>query len=152
MIAGGLSPFAPERAAIQAGRIMLEKIHSLADEKKDFGFETTLSGRSYLRLVADLKARGYQIHLFYLWLMDITIALDRVAFRVKMGGHEIPESVVGRRFKKSLTHFLSLYRPLVDSWVIFDNSSSFPKLIAYEESGTLKINDSQLYEMILKKK
>lgn len=128
---------------------MLEKIHSLAAGKKDFGFETTLSGRSYLRFVADLKDCGYQIHIFYLWLSDITIALERVASRVKKGGHNIPGSVVGRRFKKSLTHFLKLYRPLVDSWAIFDNSSNFPKLIAYEESGNIKINDPVLYDMIL---
>jgi predicted ABC-type ATPase len=150
LIAGGLSPFAPERASIQAGRIMLEQIHSLADKEKDFGFETTLSGRSYLPFLTDLKKQGYQIHLFFLWLRDVKIALDRIASRVRNGGHNIPNPVIRRRFKKSLTNFLKLYRPLLNSWAIFNNSSDSPQMIAFEESGELHILDPYLFETIFK--
>jgi predicted ABC-type ATPase len=145
LIASGLSPFSPERAAIRAGRLMLEQIHLLADRGIDFGFETTLSGKGYLRLLRDLKDRGYRISLFFLWVSNIDIALARIADRVRRGGHNVPESVVRRRFNKGLSNFFNLYRPLLDSWAIFDNSTSTPSLVAFEEFGKMKILESAVF-------
>jgi predicted ABC-type ATPase len=145
LIAGGLSPFLPERAAIRAGRIMLKQIHLLADRGRDFAFETTLSGRTYVRLLRDFRGRGYQIHLFFLWVPSIDIALERIADRVRRGGHNVPEDIVRRRFKKGLPNLFQLYRPLLDSWVIFDNSSDTPNMIAFEKLGQLQIVASDLF-------
>jgi predicted ABC-type ATPase len=150
LIAEGLSPFAPEKAAIHAGRIMLERIHSLADRGLDFGFETTLSGRTYIRLFQDLKRRGYQIHLFFLWLNSLRLALERIEIRVEQGGHDIPEMIVRRRFDRSLSNFFEFYRPLADSWTIFDNSGEIPKVVAFEEFGKPKILDPHLFSIISK--
>lgn len=97
LIAGALSPFSPDRAAFRAGRLMLEQIQLLAERNRDFGFETTLAGKGYVRLLNDLKDRGYSIHLFYLWIQSIDIALERIAARVRMGGHNVPEDIVRRR-------------------------------------------------------
>ena len=152
LIAGGLSPFAPDRAAIASGRLMLERIHLLGNQGLDFGFETTLSGRTYTKLVRDLRERGYQIHLYFLWIMNVKLALERIETRVKGGGHDVPASVVRRRFARSLPNFFRLYRPLVDSWTIFDNSEDEPKMVAFEESGKLEILDSALWSEILKHK
>lgn len=105
MIAGGLSPFAPQKAAIRAGRLMLEQIHSLRNRGLNFGFETTLSGKTNIKLLKDLKKRGYQIHLYFLWIPTVKLALERIATRVKSGGHDVPELVVRRRFNKSLPNF-----------------------------------------------
>jgi predicted ABC-type ATPase len=100
LIASGLSPFSPESAAIRAGRLMLERIHLLANRRIDFGFETTLSGKGYLRLLRGLKDRGYRISLFFLWVNNIEIALARIADRVRRGGHNVPEEIVRSRFHR----------------------------------------------------
>ena len=151
-IASGLSPFAPERAAIHAGRLMLEQIHSLTERGLDFGFETTLSGKTYVKLLQEMKRRGYFIHIFFLWIADVELALERIKLRVRNGGHHIPEAIVRRRFGRSLPNFLRFYKPLADSWTIFDNSSDVPKMIAFEESGRLEIVDRDLFGLLLKYK
>lgn len=151
LIASGISPFAPERASLQAGRIMLEQIHSLGNRGLDFGFETTLSGKTYVKLLNDLKKRkGYQIHLFLLWISSVKLALERIELRVRQGGHPIPEAVVRRRFDKGLYNFFHFYQPIADSWVIFNNSEDTPKMIAYEESGRLEVLDPDLFNVLLK--
>ena len=148
LIAGGLSPFYPEKAAIRAGRLMLEQIHLLVDRGIDFGFETTLAGKGYVRLLKDLKERGYRIHLFFLWVRSIDIALERIAERVAQGGHNVPENVVRRRFYRGLPNFLQIYRPLMDFWALFDNSTDSPSMIAFERSRKLKIIDRNAFSII----
>jgi len=153
LIASGLSPFDPERAALKAGRIMLEQIHSLGNRGLDFGFETTLSGKSYLRLLNELKQRkGYNIHLFFLWISSVKLALERIELRVQQGGHDIPEAVVRRRFNKGISNFFHFYRPVVDRWIIFNNSGDVPEVIAFEESGKLEIVDPALFGLVSKYK
>jgi len=150
LIASGLSPFLPERAAIKAGRLMLKQIHFLADRGTDFGFETTLSGKGYVRLLKDLKSRGYRIYLYFLWVDNIDIALERVADRVRRGGHNVPEKIVRRRFNRGLPNLFNLYRPLLDLWAIFDNSTDHPVMIACEEDGDLEIIDSVRFSKLSK--
>jgi len=152
LIANGISPFDPERAALRAGRIMLEQIHSLAKRGADFGFETTLSGRTYVKLLQEMKKRRYLIHIFFLWISDVELALERIRLRVRNGGHHIPEAIVRRRFGRSLPNFLRVYKPLADSWTIFDNSGDVPKTIAIEESGKIEILDPDLFNILLKYK
>ena len=150
LIAGGLSPFVPERAAIRAGRIMVEQIQSLSAQRRDFGFETTLSGKTYVKLFEELKEKGYRINLFFLWIGNADLAIERIADRVRKGGHNIPENVVRRRFAKGLTNFGNLYRPILDSWFIFDNSKATPKLVAFEKSGKREILDPEVFDKIFK--
>jgi len=150
LIASGLSPFLPERAAIKAGRLMLKQIHYLSDRGTDFGFETTLSGKGYIRLLKDLKSRGYRIYLYFLWVDNVDIALERVADRVRRGGHNVPEKIVRRRFNRGLPNLFNLYRPLLDLWAIFDNSTDHPVMIACEEDGDLEIIDSVRFSKLSK--
>jgi predicted ABC-type ATPase len=152
LIANGISPFDPERAALRAGRIMLEQIHSLAERGVGFGFETTLSGRTYVKLLQEMKRKRYLIHIFFLWISDVELALERIRLRVRNGGHHIPEVIVRRRFGRSLPNFLRVYKPLADSWTIFDNSGDVPKMIAFGESGKLEILDPNLFNILLKYK
>jgi len=149
LIAGGLSPFAPEKAAIHAGRLMLEQIHSLVKRGLDFGFETTLAGKTYVKLLRDIRKR-YLIHIFFLWIPNVELAIERINLRVKNGGHHIPEAIVHRRFSRSLPNFLRFYQPLADSWTIFDNSGDDPRMIAFEESGKIEILDPDLLNVLLK--
>lgn len=148
LIAEGISPFSPEQAAVRAGRLMLEQIHLLAGKNRDFGFETTLAGKSYVRLLRNLESQGYRIHLYFLWIDNVDIALERIAERVRRGGHNVPEEIVRRRFDRGLPNLFYLYRPLLDFWVIFDNSTDNPAAIAYEEAGELQIIDHALFSKL----
>jgi predicted ABC-type ATPase len=148
LIASGLSPFLPERAEIQAGRLMLERIKLLTSRLDDFGFESTLSGTAFVNLIKILKEKGYRIHLFFLWVQNVDVALARISDRVRRGGHFIPDKVVHRRFPKSIFNFFNLYGPLADYWAIFDNSTDTPIMIASEEFGHIEINNKSLYDRI----
>jgi predicted ABC-type ATPase len=148
-MAQGLSPFAPAQAAFAAGRLVLERMTECVQRRVDFGFETTLSGKTYRGIFETMKRRGYQLHLYFLWLPNVEMAIARVANRVAEGGHDIPEPVIRRRFDLGLNNLFSLYRPLLDSWMIFDNSDLPPKTIAAEERGRLKINLPEVYKNLV---
>jgi predicted ABC-type ATPase len=131
VVATGLSAFHPERAAIMAGRVMLGRIRDLARQRSSFAFETTLASRSFAPWLAKLRRSGYMIHVVFLWLPTADAALDRVAERVRMGGHAVPEDTVRRRFAAGLRNFFTLYRPLSATWRMYDNSrAGKPRLIA----------------------
>ena len=149
LIAGGLSPFAPEAAVVRAGRLLLEQIELLANRRSDFGFETTLSGVTYASLLRRLKDQGYQVHLFFLWIPSVEVALARIADRIRMGGHNIPEDVVRRRYRKGLYNLFTLYRPLLTSWMLFDNSELKPRMIARDTAGKLRIFDPRFFAAML---
>ncbi|HXC48205.1 MAG TPA: zeta toxin family protein [Candidatus Sulfotelmatobacter sp.] len=149
LIAQGLSPFSPGSAAIRAGRLMLEEMESLARHRADFGFETTLSGRSHLGVIRRLKEQGYHVHFFYLWAASVELTLARIRERVLRGGHDVPEAVVRRRFDRSITNFLVHYRPLADNWILFDASSPLLSILATEEQGELRILEAKRYNELV---
>jgi len=133
LIAGGLSPFDPEQAAIHAGKLMLSEISRCVSAGISFAFETTLSGMGYQRKIQLWKNLGYKIVLYYFTLPSVEMAIERVKFRVSQGGHSIPEAVIRRRFSKSVRNFEVLYKPIVDVWAVFDTSGASPTMI---ESST----------------
>ena len=149
LIAQGVSPFMPEAVAFRAGRMMLEEIDLHAKRGESFGFETTLSGRTYLSLVHNLKTVGYKVHFFFLWVPTVDLALRRVRARVLEGGHDVPEVVVRRRFDRAIRNFLLHYACLGDSWILFDNSGATPAVIAFEKRGSLRIMDRELYDTLI---
>jgi predicted ABC-type ATPase len=151
LIALGVSPFSPDAVAFRAGRMMLEEISYYVERGDDFGFETTLSGRGYLRLIRQVKEEGYEVHFFFLTLPDVDLALKRVEARVLGGGHNVPEQVICRRFDRSLHNFLTLYRQLGDSWTLFDNSGAIPTVTAFEVDGDLRIIDRKAYEALIER-
>jgi predicted ABC-type ATPase len=138
-IAAGISPLNPESMAIQAGRIMLERLDLLSSSGADFAFETTLASRTFAPFLRKCKDRGYAIALIYFWLRSPELAIERVLRRVAAGGHSIPEDVVRRRYERGRTNLTSLYFPLVDEWIIFDNSESESTLVAEQELGQNKV-------------
>jgi predicted ABC-type ATPase len=144
LIAAGLSPFAPDEAAFDAGRIMLKRVRDLFAQRKDFSFETTLTGYGYMPLLREMKEAGYRIHLDYLWIRVLDITRSRVKQRVKKGGHDIPDAVQLRRFAKGLRFLLDHYRPLVHDWRIYDNTGDDPHLVIEEEDGRLRVRDASL--------
>lgn len=134
LIAAGLAPFAPETAAIKAGRLMLEQIAEHVARKQSFAFETTLSGLAYARQIPRWRAEGFRVELFFLALATPEMAIRRVAERVKQGGHGIPENVVRRRFASGLKNLDRVYRRIVDAWVLYDNSGERPQLTDWGEN------------------
>ena len=129
-IARGLSPFASESVAFQAGRIMLQRIDELLPQKVDFAIETTLATRSYVHLVHRAQNLGYKVHLIYFYLENEEQAIQRVAQRVSNGGHNIPEQDIRRRFKRGIYNLLNLYMPICDSVLIYNNVMTPAKLVA----------------------
>src|SRR5262245_26863405 len=139
-IALGLSAYRPEAAAITAGRVMLERLRTLSSMRRDFAFETTLSGRSHVRWLRDLRASGYRTHLVFLALPSPELAIARVADRVRRGGHHVPDVVVRRRFIAGLRNLFSVYMDAVDSWTIYDNADVVsPRLVASRAVGVSAI-------------
>jgi len=134
LIAAGLSPFDPERLALRAGRLMLEEIHRRVRQGASFAFETTLAGRNYARWIPRWRDAGYHVKLIFLSLPTADLAAARVAARVANGGHDVPETVVRRRFDAGLRNFKTLYQGLVNSWVLYDNSGPTPRFLAAGEN------------------
>jgi predicted ABC-type ATPase len=129
-IARGLSPFNPDKAAIDAGRLMLSKIDKLISNNKDFAFETTLATRSYSNKIQKAKRNGYTVTLVFFWLDSVDLAIERVKTRVLEGGHDIPKVVITRRYYSGLSNLFNIYIPICDYWMIFNNSGSPSILIA----------------------
>lgn len=134
-IARGLSPFHPEGVAIQAGRLMIERVIHLLKEGETFAFETTLSTRSYVKLIKQAQKRGYFVTLLFFSLATPEQAVQRVAKRVSQGGHNIPTDVVYRRFEAGLANLFNLYMPIVNYWALYDNSNIPTSHIASGELG-----------------
>ena len=139
-IAKGLSPFNPESVAIDAGRLMLQRMDDLLIAGEDFAFETTLATRSYVKFIDQAHAMGYFVSLLFFWLPTPELAIVRVATRVSKGGHDIPEEVIRRRYATGMRNMVALYAPLCDYWVIYDNSSADAeiRIIATGENNTTK--------------
>jgi predicted ABC-type ATPase len=135
LIAAGLSPFDPNKAAIRAGRLMLEEMDRHAAVGASFGFETTLSGLIYARRIGRWQAAGYRVKLIFLSLPSVDMAIARVAARVQQGGHGIPEDVIRRRYDAGLLNFQNRYKSLVDAWVLYDNSGDSPRFMEQGEKG-----------------
>ncbi|MBK1630629.1 Zeta toxin family protein [Thiohalocapsa halophila] len=134
LIAAGLSPFSPERAAIKAARLMLDAMDEYAARRESFTLESTLSGRGYLRRFQALKAAGYRLSIYFLSLPNADMAIARVAERVHQGGHTVPDAVVRRRFASGWQNFVQVYRPMADEWVLLDSSDTPPSVIDWGES------------------
>ena len=129
-IAKGLSPFNTESVAFRAGRLMLERIKDLITKGETFSFETTLSTKSYYALIKKAKYSGYRVSLLFFYLNSKKIAIKRVKNRVDEGGHDIPKKVIERRFDNGLRNLINRYIPIVDSWVLIDNSNEDFEFIA----------------------
>lgn len=136
-IARGLSPLDPSLTAFKAGRLLLEEARALIAAKSSFAIESTLSGKTYLALLREAKANGYRFLLHYIVIDSGDHAVRRVALRVKLGGHHVPEADVRRRFDRSRRHFIEDYLPLADEWVLWDNAEPPHRQIADSSTHTL---------------
>ncbi len=149
-IAEGLSAFAPEDASFEAGRVMLGRLRELAANGEDFSFETTLATRFYATWLRKLQAeQNYRVSIAYLWLRSPDLAVSRVAARVNVGGHSIPEETIRRRFRRSTHNFFKLYRPMANAWRFFNAGTNRATEIArYNERDGETIFDDDLWKTV----
>ena len=151
LIAIGLSPFSPQQVAIKSGKLVLGQIKEYSNSGVDFGFETTMSGVTYLKYFKMLKDKGYKIHIFFLWIPSSQLAVARVKDRVAQGGHNVPVADIKRRFERSTEKFFKQYRLLADQWMLFNNEQSEPKLIARKQNAHIDVINQDLFTKIAKK-
>lgn len=149
LIAAGLSPLAPERELMAAGRLLLREIEERIAAREDFAFETTLAGRTYLRLVERLRADGWRVELIYLALPSVEMSKLRVAERVAHGGHNIPAADIERRFLRSLHHLLNDFSHQVDSCTCFMNEGENPVLVFEQRGSGRDIVHDDYYQLLL---
>jgi predicted ABC-type ATPase len=153
-IARGISPFQPEKAAIAAGRIMLQRIEDMFAQKRDFAIETTLTTKSYAETIKNARQKGYKISLLFLWLPNINLAIIRVKLRVLAGGHNIPVAVVKRRYKRGIVNLFTHFLGWCHYWAIVDKSGKTFKFVADGEeknnTSILKIHDNEKWKIIQK--
>lgn len=128
-IAKGLSPFKPEEVAIEAGKLMLQRIDQLLDKSATFAIETPLATKSYKHLVKRAKASGYRVILLFFWLSSPEMAVMRVAQRVASGGHNIPKDVIHRRYWAGLRNLFEIFVPIVDLWSLYDNNEGAQAIV-----------------------
>ena len=128
LIASGIAPGDFEKAAFQAGRILISEVKSRIARGESFGFESTLSGKSWLPTLVEAKRQGYEATIYFLYLDDVAKNLKRIRERVKLGGHDIPSDAVRRRYPRCFRNFWYVYRPVAVDWYMFDNSSASPVL------------------------
>jgi predicted ABC-type ATPase len=146
VIARGLSAFAPEQVAMAAGRLMLARLRELAGQQVSFAFESTLASRSFAPWIRQLLQAGYQFHLVFLWLPSAALAVQRVASRVRMGGHAVPADVIRRRYHAGLHNFFRMYLPLATTWRIYDTSRGrMPEVVAVGNEATTVVRDEALW-------
>ena len=146
--AKSFSPFDPAAASVTASRYMLMKINYLLEKRSDFAVETTLATRSLLKIVQEAQRLGYETAVLYLWLSSPEIAIARVRDRVASGGHNIPDAVVRRRYVMGLQYLFDVYIPVMDRWVLADNSKPPFQVVAEGSREMTYIRDSEKYEMI----
>jgi predicted ABC-type ATPase len=148
VIARGLSAFHPDRVAMAAGRVMLARLRELAAARASFAFETTLASRSFAPWIRELVDQGYEFHLVFFWLPSAEVAMQRVAERVRGGGHSVPEPTIRRRFTAGLQNFSGLYCPLAATWQLMDNTGTSPNLVANGTADTIEaISNPQIWQL-----
>jgi len=148
-IARGLSPLAPERAQIEAGRLVLKRFRQFIEERRDFVLETTLSGRGYRKHFEAARAAGYHVRLDFLLLPDLEDSIRRVADRVEQGGHNVPLDDLRRRFKVSVQNLFNIYRPVIDRWSIYDNGQHAAVLLAFGDAKTHTVVAKNAFEKVI---
>ncbi|MES2597256.1 MAG: AAA family ATPase [Verrucomicrobiota bacterium] len=136
LIAKGLSPGNPGLAAFTAGRKLLEEAQSLISAGNSFAIESTLSGKTYVKLLQQAREKGFKVLLHYIMISSASQAVARVKFRVLTGGHHVPEDDIRRRYERSVKHFKEDYLPLADEWGLWENVSPPAVKIAGDSTHT----------------
>lgn len=149
MIADGISPLNPEKAQIVASKIFLNQIKDKIAKQADFSFETTLSGKSHLKLITRLTNDNWDVVLFYLWIPSVEFSSQRVKLRVEQGGHNIPEDAIQRRYSRSLKNLIHNFLPICSAVRCLDNSGLNPTVIFEKDNNGISVLNESIYKNIM---
>lgn len=149
LIASGLSPLSPEKHLLTASKIFLKEINQSILNKENFSFETTLSGKSYIKLIKKLKKENWKVKLIYLYLPTVELSIKRVAERVKHGGHHIPIDTIMRRYPRSLNNLVKHYAKLCDTTICIDNSNQSQKVVFSQIFDERIVLNEEIYNKML---
>lgn len=150
IIAQDLAAVSSRAADARAGRILLQRFEELAGRRKSFALETTFAGRALGARLRRLRKDGYCVQVLFLWLPSADLAVARVADRVRLGGHDVPEPTVRSRYRRGLQNLLGIYRPLAATWQLWDSSARSPQLVAFgEEDRRLSVVGPDLWAKVL---
>ena len=144
-IAMKLCPKNLESVRITAGKELFKQLDNCVQKNKSFALETTLSGNLYVKVIEELKRKGYKTHLVYVFLDNPDMCIERIKSRVKKGGHYIPDEDVKRRYERSFHNFWNVYKGIVDSWALYYNGPENNVLVATGDSKEIDIKDKILY-------
>ncbi len=147
-IAKGIAPLNPEKAGIRSGRLMLQRIYELIELNESFAIETTLATKSYFNLIKKVQKVGYEVVLLFLSLDTVELAIKRVQTRVLEGGHNIAEEVIERRFSNGLHNLFRIYIPIVNKWILVNNSSEKFEFIAEGANNETIIRNENLWKRL----
>ncbi len=148
-IAKGISPFNPDKVAIQAGKIMLKRINELIANNITFAIETTLSAKTFVKYIQQAKEKNYEVILLFLRLNSKKLAIKRVEARVREGGHNIPIEVIKRRYDNGLKNFFQIYKQVVNKWIFVDNSEDEFQFIAEGSKNEIVLEDEKIWKKLL---
>jgi predicted ABC-type ATPase len=146
-IARGLSPLAPEKVALRAGKILLQQIDELIEEQTTFAIETTLASKGHLKTIEKAQSKGFYCEMFYVWMPDVSYSHERVAMRVKKGGHPIPAKDIERRYQRSVNNFWHHYRMQVDEWRLYTNMHEKHDLLAFGKQNNYTVKSEELWKL-----
>lgn len=149
-IARGLAPMHPESMALTASKLMIRRFKELLTTNHSFAFETTAAGTNYVKHLQTAQSKGYEVHLFFLWLSSPELAIERVASRVAQGGHNIPEDTIRRRYALGMKNLCNHYLPLCNVGIILDNSEAKKTCVIAKTNSKdgLIINQANLWNQI----
>ena len=150
MIAYGLNPANPDSMQFQAGRLYLAELKNNIAKGHSFAFETTLSGKGYIKTLNHLRENGWRIILIYLWIPSIDFSVERVKIRVEQGGHDVPTLAIQRRYGKSLRNLIHEYMNLTDKTLVYDNSGAKPVLVFERADNVNKVYDKEVFADIMR--
>ncbi len=133
---------------VAASRLFLNEIKNHIAQKTDFAFETTLSGQGYLRLIENLRNDDWHVELIYLALPTVDMSIERVAERVKHGGHNIPLKDIERRFPRSARNLLLKYSHLVNECTCIMSVNETPELIFIQKQDERTVVNEEHYQRL----
>ena len=125
--------------SLKAGKIAVERFNDYLLQGIAFNQETTLCGHSIIRTMQRAKDAGYMIEMHYVGVDSPQIAKQRIAERVKIGGHGIPDQDVDRRYEESLKN-LKKVLGLCDLAALYDNTSRFRRFAIYKNGKVIRVS------------
>jgi predicted ABC-type ATPase len=146
-LARGIDIENPESRKVSAGKEAIKLARECIHQRRDFTVETTLAGGNVIRQMREAKANGFEIIMFYVGLGDVRLNIERVAARVRNGGHHIETADILRRQQTSINNLLN-HLVLINHLIIIDNSGAGGEIVMEADWMQIKQYSPELPEWV----